>query len=114
MGVISRNAGACEAGAGVQSRSTSSRLNLRSTQMSSLKEAVQAALEKLLDSGAITRDQLAMIMQAAQDPAALDQILAQLTAGGADVSGPSPPMKLAGKPSRPSVTSKPTPASVAA
>lgn len=62
--------------------------------MSPSKEAVRAALEELLDSGAITRDQVAMIMQAAEDPAALDQILAQLKAGGADVSGPSPPMNI--------------------
>jgi len=62
--------------------------------MSSTKLEVQAALEKLLDTGAITRDQVAMIMQAAEDPAVLDQILAQLKAGGADQAGPSPPLNI--------------------
>jgi hypothetical protein len=62
--------------------------------MSSTKETVRAALEKLLDSGAITRDQVAMIMQAAEDPAVLDQILAQLKEGGADEGGPSPPLNI--------------------
>jgi hypothetical protein len=62
--------------------------------MSSTKEGVRAVLEKMLDSGTITRDQVAMIMQAAEDPAVLDQILAQLKAGGADEAGPSPPLNI--------------------
>ena len=63
--------------------------------MSSSKETVRAVLEKLLDSGAITRDQVAMIMQAAEDPAVLNQILAQLKGAEADQGGPSPPLNIA-------------------
>lgn len=62
--------------------------------MSPKEEVVRAALEKLLDSGVIAREQVAMIMEAAKDPAALNQILAQLKAGEAD-QGPSPPMNIA-------------------
>lgn len=63
--------------------------------MSSPYESVRAALNKLLDSGAITPDQVATIMQAAEDPAVLDQIIAQLKAAGADTAGPSPPLNIA-------------------
>ncbi len=63
--------------------------------MSSPYDTMRAALEKLLDSGAITPDQVAAIMKAAEDPAVLDQILAQLKAAGADAAGPSPPLNIA-------------------
>jgi hypothetical protein len=63
--------------------------------MSSAKEEVQAILDTLLDTGAITSEQVSIIMKAAaHDPAILDQMLVQLKAFGADQAGPSPPLNI--------------------
>ena len=62
--------------------------------MSSPREEIEAILQKLLDFGAISAEQLGTMLQAANDPAMLDHILAELKAAGADQAGPSPPLNI--------------------
>jgi len=63
--------------------------------MNSGAEQVQAALQELLESGAISTYQVSAIMQAVtNDPALLDQFIGQLKSAGADQAGPSPPLNV--------------------
>jgi hypothetical protein len=56
--------------------------------MAQLPEQVQNALDSLLEAGTITTEQMAAIMQAADDPEVLDRIIEGLKSAGADQIGP--------------------------
>jgi hypothetical protein len=58
--------------------------------MSNMPEDLQQVLDKLLESGSISEEEVLSLRQAAGDPAVLDLLLSQLKQEGADQIGPPP------------------------